>query len=223
MMIAPRLQQDVLNELEWDAHVDDAAIDVLEHHGVITLTGSVPSYAQKLAAAEAAHRVAGVLDVANELEVRLPDDRRRTDAEIAEMVRHALVWDVNVPQERITSTVSDGVVTIAGHVDTTIERDDTLRAVRNLVGVKAVVDTIEVRQESQHTREVERAIREAFARHAQRDSEHIRVDVVDRTVTLSGFVHSWAERQAAIGAAWGTRGIMQVIDRIRVEPYKVTH
>lgn len=218
-----RLQEDVLNELAWDAHVDATAIGVIEHHGVITLTGVVPSYAHKLAAAEAAHRVAGVLDVANELEVRLPDDKRRTDAEIAEMVRHALVWDVNVPQERITSTVSDGVVTLDGRVDTTIERDDALRAVRNLVGVTAIVNRIEVRQESQQNREVEGAIRAAFARHARRDSEHIRVDVVDRTVTLTGFVHSWAERQAAIGAAWGTRGIQQVIDRIRVEPQKMSH
>jgi osmotically-inducible protein OsmY len=83
-----------------------------------------------------------------------------------------------------------------------------------------VVDAMQVREDRRQAQHVETAIRNAFARHAQRDVDHIRVDVVDQMVTLSGYVHSWAERQAAIGAAWGTRGIRQVIDRLRIEPYR---
>jgi osmotically-inducible protein OsmY len=215
-----RLRENVLAELAWDVGLDARAVAVAVRSGMITLTGYVTSYAEKVAAAVAAHRVAGVFDVANDLEVRLPDDSKRTDPEIAEAVRRTLEWDVAVPHERITSTVTDGVVALAGDLATAEQRTATVRAIRNLTGVKAVLDNMHIAGERYQQTQVERAIRAAFLRHAQRDAGHIHVDIVGDTATLSGEVHSWAERQVVLGAARGTAGVQTVIDRLHIEPSK---
>jgi osmotically-inducible protein OsmY len=214
-----RLRDDVANELDWDMRIDASRIDVSARAGLITLSGIVRSYPQKLAAAEAAHRVAGVLDVANELEVHLPGTAERSDVEIATAVRSTLEWDIDVPDDKITSTVVNGVVELSGEVASSTEHAAVLRAIRNLAGVKAVVNNIRVAGQTLQTRQVEQAIRAAFARHAQRDAEHIHIEIIQDTATLSGVVHSWAERQAALGAARGTRGIHQVVDRLTYDPY----
>jgi osmotically-inducible protein OsmY len=137
-----QLQEQVLNELKWDARVDPADVGVTVDDGVVTLAGTVGSYAERMAANEAAHRVRGVRDVANELEVRLPDILQRTDTEIARAVRWALEWDVLVPDERIQSSVSNGWVTLEGTVDKPTQREDAERAVRNLAGVRGVTNDI---------------------------------------------------------------------------------
>jgi osmotically-inducible protein OsmY len=213
-----RVRDDVIAELAWDAGLDARGITVAADHGSITFTGYVSSYAHKIAAAEAAHRVAGVLDVVNELEVRLPDSSHRSDPEIAGAVRKVLEWDVTVPHEAITTTVSDGVIIVEGVLPTAEQRVASLRAIRNLVGVKGVVDHLRIQDERFQVTQVEQAIRSAFLRHAHRDAAHVSVDVVGDTATLSGNVHSWAERQVVLGAARGTRGVRRVIDRLRIDP-----
>lgn len=112
-----QIQQDVLQELRWDPRVDAAEVGVQVKDGVVTLTGEIGSLAKRLAAREAAHRVAGVLDVADDLVVKLPGAMRRTDDELARTVRQALEWDAFVPDRRIRSTVSNGWVTLQGDVD----------------------------------------------------------------------------------------------------------
>jgi osmotically-inducible protein OsmY len=136
------LQEHVLEELKWDARVDPADVGVTVDDGIITLAGTVGSYAERVAADEAAHRVCGVRDVANELEVRLPDILQRTDTEIARAVRWALEWDVFVPDEHIQSSVSNGWVTLEGAVEKPTQRADAERAVRNLAGVHGVINDI---------------------------------------------------------------------------------
>jgi osmotically-inducible protein OsmY len=222
MMKTPdaRLRDDVLAELAWDARLDPRAVAVNARGGLITLTGYVTSYAEKLAAADAAHRVAGVFDVANDIEVRLPDDSKRSDPEIAEAVRRTLEWDVAVPHGNITTTVTDGVVALAGELATAEQRSAAVRAIRNLIGVKAVLDNMHVAAEQYQRSQLEQAIRAAFLRHAQRDAGHIHVDIVGDTAMLSGDVHSWAERQIVVGAARGTVGVRNVIDRLHIDPYK---
>ena len=107
----------VLRELEWDSRTNDAAVDVEVAGGVVTLVGTVSSWAKKVAAQEAAHRVHGVLDVANNLQIVVLGSDGRSDTEIAQAVRLALQWDVFVPDTRIRSTVSGGWVTLEGDVD----------------------------------------------------------------------------------------------------------
>jgi osmotically-inducible protein OsmY len=111
------IQQDVIRELKWDPRVEETEVGVEVDNGIVTLTGTVSSWAKRLAAKEAAHRVFGVLDVANDVTVKVPGSLTRTDTDLAQAVRHALKWDVMVPDERITSTVSNGWVTLEGTVD----------------------------------------------------------------------------------------------------------
>jgi osmotically-inducible protein OsmY len=206
----------VLEELKWDSRVDETDVGVEVDGGVVTLTGTVASWARRHAAQEAARRVAGVLDVANDIVVKMPGDRARTDTEIAQAVRRALQWDVLVPDERITSTVTDGCVTLEGAVDRLTERDDAERAIRNLSGVTGVVNGITVKgQEPQDIdARIERSIERALDRRAERHARRIAVRVREGVATVSGPVSSWAERRAVLGAVRTTRGVRDVKDEL---------
>jgi osmotically-inducible protein OsmY len=213
------IQQDVLRELKWDSRVKETDVGMEVDAGIVTLTGTLSSWGERVAAEEAAHRVHGVLDVANDIVVRPPGMAGRTDTEIARAVRSALVWDVFVPEERVQSTVSDGVVTLKGDVDSLSQRDSAEKAVRNLAGVRAILNKLEVKPPKVATGDVRHAIEAALDRQAEREAGRIKVEVRDGEVTLSGTVHSWAGIQAVIGAAKGTPGVRTVQDRLRIEPY----
>ena len=140
------IQQAVVRELGWDTRISPTEVGVQVKNGVVTLAGMVDSWAKRAAAEQAAHRVFGVLDVANDLEVQLTGvGAARSDTDIAQSVRHALEWDVTVPDKAIRSTVSKGVVTLEGTVGFWSERSDAERAIEKIFGVKAVVNRIEVR------------------------------------------------------------------------------
>jgi osmotically-inducible protein OsmY len=185
------IHHDVLEELKWDPRIDETDVGVEVDGGIVTLTGTVTSWAKRLAAQDAARRVAGVLDVANDIVVKTPGGWLRTDTEMAQAVRQTLQWDVFVPDEHITSSVTDGRVTLEGIVDTLSQSHDAERAVRNLAGVVVVINKITVRQ-----------------------ARRIRVEVRDGIATLSGTVTSWAERRALLGAAQATAGVTAVKDAL---------
>ena len=211
-----QIQQDVLNELKWDTRVEPTDVGVEVHGGVVTLTGTVSSWAKKVAAEEAAHRVSGVLDVANDMIVKIASSIERDDTQIAAAVREALKWDVFVPDDRIQSTVTGGFVTLKGQVDTYAQRDDAARAVRNLSGVRGVLNQIGVTRAEVTPDIVRGAIQDALERHADRDAAKIQIDVQGGHVTLYGDVHSWTERKAVLGAVTGTRGVEDVLDHMRI-------
>jgi osmotically-inducible protein OsmY len=212
-----QIQQDVLKELKWDPRVEETEVGVQVEKGVVTLTGTVSSYAKRLAAQEAAHRLYGVLDVANDITVKVSGGLARTDTEIAQAVRHALEWDVFVPDKQITSTVSRGWVTLEGTVELWSQREDAARAVRNLGGVQGVTDKIAVKQSKVGAHDVRKAVEEALERRAEREAKRIEVQVDDGTVTLSGVVQSWEEKVAVAAAARYAPGVVMVNDRLRVE------
>lgn len=213
------LKTAVLRELRWDTRVDPTDIHVEVDSGTVKLTGSVGTWAMRFAAQEAAHRVRDVLDVVNDVEVRIHDGGRQSDIDIAKAVRQALEWDVLVPDTRIRSTVSDGWVTLEGDVDLLTQIEDAGRAIRNLAGVRGVSNELIVRPSKVHPQDVRSAIEEALERQAGREAKHIQLEVQDGRVTLSGVVHSWHERKAVIGAARGTPGVRLVDDHLRLEPY----
>lgn len=212
------IQQDVLRELKWDTRVEETDVGVEVDEGVVTLSGTVSSWGKRYAAAEAAHRLRSVLDVANNIAVRTPGTPGRTDTEIAHAVRNALVWDVFVPDTRIRSTVSAGVVTLEGDVDTWTQHEDTARAVRNLSGVREVVNLIEVKAPKVDAAKVRKSIEDALERQAEREAKRFWFEVQDGAVKVFGTVRSWAEREAVIGAAKGTPGVRSVEDKLRIEP-----
>jgi osmotically-inducible protein OsmY len=216
------IQQDLLRELSWDPRVEETEVGVEVDRGVVTLTGTVSSWAKREAAQEAAHRVVGVLDVANDIKVKLPGDLVRTDTEIAQAVRRALEWDALVPHERIQSTVSNGWVTLEGTVDTWTQREDAERAVQNLVGVRGVSDTMTVLFTKPVLPErVREAIEDALERRAEREAKRIRVEVTPTgTVTLTGEVRSWAEKRATLAAARFAPGVRSVEDHLEINPWR---
>jgi osmotically-inducible protein OsmY len=213
-----QIKTDVMRELAWDIHIDEAAIGVSAHHGVVTLNGSVDCWAEKHAAEEATHRVAGVLDVANEIEIKPTWSVTRTDAEIAEAVRGALTWNRFVPHEQIRSTVTDhGTVTLTGAVRTLAQRDEAERVVRELAGVRYVSKQIAVEGPSVATGALHETIKQALERHVAREADRITVEVQGDTVVLSGGVASWREHRAVLGAAKRTPGVKRIDDRLRIQ------
>jgi osmotically-inducible protein OsmY len=211
------IQQDVLDELAWDARVQPNEVGVIVKDGIVTMTGWVDSYAKKWAAEEDALRVRGVKAVANEIEVRLPGEAQRTDADLAREVTQALEWDAFVPIDQLDITVSNGWVTLRGEVDWEYQRKDAERVVRRLTGVRGVSNLITVRPRSKPSPdEVQRKIREALVRDAETDAQRITVDVEDGRVILEGTVRSWAERDEAERVAWSAPGVQDVDDRISI-------
>ena len=213
------LAQQVLSELRWDSRLAFTEIKVDVTEAVATLTGSVSSYALKIAAQEAAHRVAGVLDVANDIRVEPFDLFARADTEIASAVRNALEWDALVPNERITSTVSDGWVTLEGDVEYWREREDAERAIMRLAGVVGVINKITIRKRPVDPRELREQIEYALERRADREAERLRLDIHDGAVDLWGRVHSWQEKRAVIGSISHAPGVTRVVDHLRIDPY----
>jgi osmotically-inducible protein OsmY len=212
------IQQDVLHELEWDTRVLETEVGVAVERGVVTLSGAVGSWAKREAAQQAAHRVAGVLDVANDIEVHLPGTGPRSDADIARAVRDSLEWDVFVPDSRIRSTVSKGQVTLEGEVDFGKQRSDAERAIRNLLGVSRVINRIEVTPPKVPAAELRLAIEAALHRQAQREARRVQLELKDGLVTVTGVVHSHSEREAVVGAVKGTPGVTRVDSHLRIEP-----
>lgn len=210
-----QIQKDVLTELQWDTRVAATDVGVEVDEAVVTLTGTVESYAMEVAAREAAHRVAGVLDVADNIRVIIPGFGRRTDTEVAEAVRRALTWDVFVPEERIRSTVSDGWVTLEGGVDSLQQQMDAADAIRKLPGVRGVTNQIHVIGPRIEPQVVRKSIEEALERRAARDAQRISVQVDDGTVTLSGAVHDWAEETAVLDAVAHAPGVHSVKNQLR--------
>ncbi len=213
-----QFQQDVLQELRWDTRVKETDVGVEVDRRIVTLTGTVDSWAARHAAQDAAHRVAGVLDVANDLRVKLPTSTERTDADIARAVRVALEWDVLVPEQRVRSTVSSGVVTLEGSVDYWKQHDDAGRAVRNLAGVREVKNlmTVEPHDAAVKPETLRHAIEAALQRHLSRAAKHVNIVISDGKILLTGEVPSWPEHAAVIGAVRGTRGVAEVDDQLRI-------
>jgi len=214
------IQHDVARELDWDSHVSPTEVGVQVKHGVVTLAGNVDSWAKVRAAREAAHRVAGVLDVANDLVVRLPGEGGRTDTDVALAVRRALEWDVTVPEKEIRSTVSSGVVTLEGTVRTGAQRIDAERAIERLAGVSEVVNRIEINPaEKADPVALRSAVENALERHAAREASQIGIAVSNGIVTVRGQVEGMREREAVLGAIRGTRGVRSVADQLQVRRY----
>jgi len=210
-----QLQQDVIDDLKWDPSVDCSKIGVASSGGVVTLTGSVPSYFQKQNTERVVKRVAGVRAVANDIEVRLPSSTERTDADVASAALSALKWDTSVPDENGKISVSKGWLTLEGNVDWNYQRESAEKAGEKLSGVKGVTNRIAVAPHVQ-SREVKSEIKAALHRYADLESRNIEVDASDSTVTLRGSVRSWAERKEAESAAWMAPGVTQVRNEIVV-------
>ena len=212
------LKRSVEAELNWEPSIKSAAaIGVRVKDGIVTLTGPVESYAEKLAGERAALRVMGVKAVANDLEVRLPSSSERTDEDIAKAASNALDWTSGIPRDKIKVTVDKGWVTLKGAVDWQYQRTAAEDAVRYLWGVKGVINLIEV-QPGVNKTVVKQKIEEALKRDAELDAQRIQVEAAGSKVILKGTVHSWFERQEAERVAWDAPGVTKVENHLTISP-----
>lgn len=211
-----QLKHEVEEELEWDPAVSATEIGVEVTDRVVTLSGHPSSYAGKLAAEKATHRIAGVKGVVVEMQVRLPQTELRSDADIADAAHSILHWTVSLPEGAVKVQVERGWVTLSGTVDWGYQSHVAQRSIAHMRGVIGVSNQIEVRG-NVGSGDVAARIREAMQRHARREANHIDIAVHDGTVTLTGKVDSYAERAVARGAAWSAPGVRAVVDELRVE------
>ncbi len=210
-----QLQKDVAEELRWEPRLKSDEIGVTARDGVVTLTGTVPSYSQRRIAERAAERVFGVKAVAQELAVKVPKLLERTDTELAHQIVSAFSWDLEVPDQNVKATVDNGWVTLEGQVDWQYQRNAAERAVRYLTGVKGVSNVLTLKAHATPY-DVEKHIKAALHRSAETDSKKITVTALDGRVTLTGTVRSWPERADVERAAWSAAGVTAVDDRLAV-------
>jgi osmotically-inducible protein OsmY len=209
------LVANVIDELFWDPKIDTVSVAVSANSGIVTLRGTVGSFRQKREAKKAAERVWGVVSVDNEIDVQLMGEQRREDADLRGDVLQALMLDSLVPTS-VDAWVEDGVVTLSGAVDWQYQRNEAESVAGNLLGVVAIENDIYLADTTPSPADVEKKIKKAFSRNAKLDANELAVATSDGTVTLSGQVRSWDERDAAVAAAWAAPGVKSVDDLLTV-------
>lgn len=210
-----QIKKDVVDELAWEAAVNDNEIGVEVRDGVVTLSGNLDSYAEKYAAEKAAQRVAGVKGLAVEIDIVLPGSSRRTDADIARTASHGLEWNALVPKDCVKIMAEDGWITLSGEVDHQFQRMAAERSLRSLFGVIGISNQIAVKHVARPV-DIKTHIEAALQRRAHSTAKAIEVAVNGDQITLKGSVASLAERREAFAAAARTPGVQQVVDKLCV-------
>ena len=211
------IRRDVEDGLRWDPDIDDTDIAVNVNNGIVTLAGFIRSYVQKYQAEAAAKRVAGVVGIVNNIEVRLPDIDERPDPDIVRDAIARIKSELPHSWDGIRVIAGNGWLTLEGEVEWNYQRQRAEEAVRRVRGIKGITNHIVVKPRVAPT-EIRRKIEEALRRAAEVDASRISVEAVGSGVILRGTVRSWAERQEAERAAWSAPGVANVDNRIIVSP-----
>ncbi|NEU14515.1 BON domain-containing protein [Methylobacterium sp. BTF04] len=209
------LQHRVTAELIWDPAVTSSEIGVTAKDGIVSLSGQVGNYDEKLAAESAARRVGGVKAIVQEIEVKVPFSFKRSDVDIATTAVARLAWNVAVPPDSVSVKVSKGVITLTGEVERHFQSEAAERELRHLSGVVAVNNLITVLPQVDVS-DVSANISEALDRSWLFDPSNVTVTADGGTVHLGGTVRTMQERREAVGAAWASPGTTAVENRISV-------
>lgn len=203
------IKEDVLEELDWDPSIDNTKIGVIVNDGIVTLTGHVNTYAEKVAAEKVARNVYGVKAVVEEIEVKISGSGKRSDEDIAKAALNNLKWNTSVPENKIRLKVEDAWITLEGEAEWNYQKEAARKAVKDLAGVRGVTNLIKV-EASIEPQNVKDKIRSAFERNATIDADNVNVRSVGHKIILSGAVQSWAEKKQAESAAWSAPGVTEV-------------
>lgn len=209
------ISDNVIAELDFDPQIDAAAIGVTVHEGIVTLSGQVPDYMQKLAAEAAVQRVKGVKGLAQEIEIRLAMDANHSGEELVERANRVLGWMISGPKTGVKVRAENGWLTLRGEALWAYQKQEAEMAVRHLEGVIGVTNLIAV-QSNVTPADVKGSIKRAFHRNAEIEANRIEVSVDGTKVTLTGKADNWAQRRAAEQAAWAAAGVTQVVDNVLI-------
>ncbi len=210
------LQTDVQNAITWEPLLNAAEIGVTAKDGVVSLTGVVDSYAKKMEAENAAKKVIGVKALVEKIEVIFPNTWSKTDAEIANEVLTGLKNDWSIPNDKVTVKVEDGWVTLEGELPWNYQKESAKNAVNYLMGVTGVTNNIKIKSET-HDAIEKKDVEDAIRRSWSVDDNDISVSVSGTTVTLTGTVDSWYQKEEAGRIAWKTSGIWHVKNELVVD------
>lgn len=210
------LQADVQNAIRWEPLLHAAEIGVTAIDGVVSLTGEVDNYLKKMEAENAAKKVIGVKALVENIDVKFPGAWTKSNLDIANEVLTALKANVSIPNEKVTVKVEDGWVTLSGELPWNYQKDAAKHAVNFLTGVKGVFNNITIKSES-HDAIEQKDVEAAIARCWSIDDSDLNVSVAGTTVTLSGTVDSWYQKEEAGRIAWNTPGIWHVKNELAVD------
>lgn len=199
------LQKDVQDAIKWEPLLNAAQIGVTAKDGVITLTGTVDSYAKKLEAEEAAKNVAGVKAVAEEITIEFNGGAKHTDTQVATEIVNAFKWNWAIPEDKVHVTVENGWVTLSGEVEWNSQKDAARKTVKHLAGVKGVTNNLTIKT-NLHDALEKMDIERALSRNWSIDAEDIKVAVSGNHVTLNGVVDSIYQKDEAGRIAWNAPG-----------------
>ncbi|MBY0260559.1 BON domain-containing protein [Methylobacterium sp.] len=207
------LRQSIVDELDFEPSIDAAHIGVAVDKGIVTLTGHVGSYTERVAAEKAARKVRGVRGVVEEIKVRFAGEALPRDEDLARRAVQMLDWSVTVPPNAVQVKVQDGWITLTGAVPWQYQKEEAQAALKRLTGVAGIINQITVEPQASAT-DVRTKIEAALKRNAEVEADAIKVTVKDAKVTLEGKVHAWHERNLVENAAWSAPGVRAVVDHL---------
>jgi osmotically-inducible protein OsmY len=210
------IKNDVLSELKYEPSIKFTDIGVLVKDGTVTLNGYTTSFNDKLAAVHAVKRVAGVIAIADDIELKIPDANHRTDGEIAAAAAHQIEWSTTIPKGTVGITIRNGWVILEGEVEWWYQKNAAEVSVRHLSGVRGVSNSISIKSIDKIPA-VGMDIEAAFDRNALLDASKIRIEISGSKVMLHGKVRTLAEREEAERVAWAAQGVLSVEDHLAVK------
>ena len=208
------LRQDIIDELDFEPSVDSRHVGVAVSDGIVTLSGHVATYAEKVRIEEVVWQVRGVQAIAEEIDVRPAGVHRTSDDEIAKRALNQIKWSTVAPDGVIHVKVHNGWVTLSGAVDWQYQKSAAYELVRRLAGVRGVSNLVEMKP-AVSAGDVRTRIEEALKRNASVEAQAIEIKVGnDGLVTLEGRIKAWPERSIIERAAWSVPGVKSVEDRL---------
>jgi osmotically-inducible protein OsmY len=210
------MKMDVLAELQFEPSVKITDVGVLVKDGVVTLTGLAPSHGEKLNVLRAVRRVAGVVAIADDIVISLPEFGQHSDSHIAAAAANRINWSSEIPSGAVLVTVREGWITLEGVLEWGYQKHAAESAIQNLAGVRGVSNEIRI-EPTVIQEDLEQTITSAIQRNAILGDADIQVRASGSVVVLTGKVQNHSVLEEAVRVAWAAPGVHTVDNRLKVD------